>query len=91
VQLTNVEWAEIIPSYWSMDGQTIYAYGLGGPGGQGSNIWAVSVSDGTARPLLDLSNSMKETISLSSDGERLFLSIWEREGDLWMAELSADE
>jgi TolB protein len=93
VQLTHGAWSEIFPRFWSADGRTIYAYGLGGPGNEGSNLWAVSVADGTARPLMDLRGSLKEpvAVALSSDGERLYFPLWERTGDLWMAELSMNE
>jgi hypothetical protein len=40
---------------------------------------------------MDLRDSMKEPLALSSDGERIYFPLWERIGDLWMAELSIDE
>ena len=74
------------------DGQTIYAHGQGGSGGESTNFWAVSVADGTARPLPDLQNSLKEPyLSLSSDNNRIYFTLWERTGDLWMAELSKNK
>ncbi len=91
VQLTHGAWSDIYPFFWSADGQTIYAYGQGGPGNEGINLWAVLVADGTARPLLDLRGNMKEPTLLASDGERLYFPLWERIGDLWMAELTTDE
>jgi Tol biopolymer transport system component len=92
VQLTHGAWLDISAFFWSADGQTIYAYGQGGPGGKGANLWAVSAADGTARPLMDFRGSLKEPgISLSSDGERLYFLLWERVGDLWMAELSVNK
>jgi Tol biopolymer transport system component/predicted Ser/Thr protein kinase len=91
VQLTHGAWSEISPRFWSADGGTIYAYGQGGPGGQGANLWAVSVTDGTARFLMDFRDSLKEPVMLSSDGERIYFSLWERIGDLWMAELGKNE
>jgi TolB protein len=93
VQLTNGTWLDINPFSWSVDGQTIYAYGQGGPGNEGANLWAVSVVDGTARPLTDFSGSLKEPgISLSSsDGEQFYFLLWERLGDLWVAELSSND
>jgi Tol biopolymer transport system component len=92
VQLTHGEWSFIEPNFWSADGQTIYAYGQGGTGGERVNFWAVSVADGTTRPLLDLQSSLKEPyLSLSSDNRRIYFTLWERTGDLWMAELSKNE
>jgi Tol biopolymer transport system component len=92
VQLTHGKWLDINPFSMSEDGQIIYAYGQGGPSNQGANLWAVSITDGTARPLMDFKGSLKEPgISLSSDGERLYFLLWERIGDLWMAELTIDE
>ena len=89
VQLTHGEWTEISPRFWSEDGQTIYAYGQGGPGEEGANLWAISVSDGSAQVLMDFSGSTKEAGHwLSSDGERIYFPLWELIGDIWMAELS---
>ena len=88
-QLTHGAWSDIYPSSWSSDGRTVYAYGQGGPDKQGANLWAVAVSDGTARPLMDLSGSLKEPgYTVVTDGERIYFTLWERLGDLWMAELS---
>jgi len=91
VQLTQGMWLDITPFVWSLDGQTIYAWGLGGPDNEGANLWAVSAADGTARPLMDMRGSLKEPLTLSSDGERLYFTLWECVGDLWMAELSTGE
>jgi Tol biopolymer transport system component/tRNA A-37 threonylcarbamoyl transferase component Bud32 len=90
-QLTRGEWGTISACYWTMDGQTIYAYGLGKQYRQGLNLWAVSVTDGSAKPLLDLRDSVKETLnSITSDGERIYFPLWERIGDLWVAELETN-
>jgi Tol biopolymer transport system component/tRNA A-37 threonylcarbamoyl transferase component Bud32 len=88
VQLTHGAWSDIYPRFWSADGRTIYAGGIGGPENEGANLWAVSVADGTARSLMDFRGSLKEPVMLTSDGERLYFPLWERIGDLWMAELS---
>jgi TolB protein len=90
VQLTHGRWCDIAPCFWSSDGSMIYASGGGTPGNEGTNLWAVSVLDGTARSLLDLNRSPKEPIMLSSDGERIFFTLWECIGDLWMAELETN-
>ena len=92
MQLTHGAWSEIEPFFWSADGQTIYAYGHGGPGGEGANLWAIRVVDGTARPLIDFKSTSKEPgYSLTGDGERIYFTVYERVGDLWMAELSTNE
>ena len=91
VQLTHGAWTEISPRYWSTDGRIIYAYGQGGPGNEGPNLWAISVPDGSARALIDFSASLKEVGHwMSSDGERIFFPLWDRVGDLWMAELEEE-
>ncbi len=87
-QLTHGACSDIYPFFWSADGQTIYAYGQGKPGKEGANLWAVTVSDGAAKPLMDFRGSLKEPTLLTSDGERLYFPLWESVGDLWMAELS---
>jgi Tol biopolymer transport system component len=92
VQLTRGEWSIIFPCFWTTDGRMIYAYGQGGPGDEGANLWVVSVRDGAARPLLDFQGSLKEpSHSVSSDGERIYFPLVERIGDLWMAELSVSD
>jgi Tol biopolymer transport system component len=88
IQLTHGRWCDIAPCFWSSDGSMIYAWGGGTPGKEGTNFWEVSVSDGTARSLLDLRHSLKEPQLLTSDGESIFFTLWECTGDLWMAELS---
>ncbi|UCH66420.1 MAG: PD40 domain-containing protein, partial [Ignavibacterium sp.] len=91
VQLTQGAWTEISPRLWSADEQTIYATGQGGPGNEGSNMWAISVLDGTARPLIDFRGSLRELGHwMSSDGQRIYFPLWERVGDLWVAELSSN-
>jgi Tol biopolymer transport system component/tRNA A-37 threonylcarbamoyl transferase component Bud32 len=87
VQLTQGRWCDIAPCFWSSDGSMIYAWGGGTPGNEGTNLWVISASDGMARSLLDLNRSLKEPVVLSSDGERIFFTLWECTGDLWMAEL----
>lgn len=87
-QLTHGEWSVIVPRFWSADGRIIYAYGIGGPEDGGANLWAVSISNGTARSLIDLRGSLKEPAMVASDGERIYFTPRERVGDLWMAELS---
>jgi Tol biopolymer transport system component len=92
VQLTHGAWSEIYPLFWSVEKQTIYAYGQGGPGKEGVNLWAVLVADGTAKPLLDFQDSIKEpSLSLSSDGKRIYFPLIERMGDLWLAELETNK
>lgn len=87
IQITHGKWLAIGPCYWSADGLTIYAWGIGGPGNAGYYLWAVSVSDGTARSLMDFSHGSKEPVLMSSDGKRIYFTLWECVGDLWMAEL----
>lgn len=90
-QLTRGKWTIINPIYWTLDGQTIYSYGVGGPGERGANLWAISAVDGTARPLINFQGSSKEpSHSLSSDGKRIYFPLWERIGDLWLADLSIE-
>jgi Tol biopolymer transport system component/predicted Ser/Thr protein kinase len=90
-QLTRGKWTIINAVYWTPDGQTIYSYGVGGPGQKGANLWAISATDGSARPLIDFQGSSKEPwLSLSSDGKRIYFPLWERIGDLWLADLSLE-
>jgi dipeptidyl aminopeptidase/acylaminoacyl peptidase len=89
-QLTRGSWEMINSCYWAKDGQTIYAYGVGSQANQGINFWTISLVDGLTRPVLDLSGSVKEPLnSLTSDGERLYFPLWERIGDLWVADLES--
>ena len=91
VQLTEGKWLGIYPFFWSADGQIIYTQGIGKPGNERCNLWAVSVPDGEAHPILDLGGSSKEPLALSSDGKKLFFTLGERIGDICMAELSIDK
>jgi serine/threonine protein kinase len=87
-QLTHGEWAYIVPHYWTVNGKTVFAYGVGGPNIKGANLWAISVADGSAQALVDFQGSLMEPPhSLSSDEERIYFPLLERIGDLWMAEL----
>jgi Tol biopolymer transport system component len=91
-QLTHGKWTIINTVYWTPDGETIYSYGVGGPGERGANLWAISATDGSARPLIDFQGSLKEpSYSLSSDGKRIYFPLWERIGDLWLADLSSTQ
>jgi Tol biopolymer transport system component len=88
IQLTRGEWVNIHACYWARDGQTIYAYGLSRQFNQGINLWTISLVDGSMKPILELGGVLKEPLnSLVSDGERLYFPLWERIGDLWLAEL----
>ncbi len=88
VQLTHLGWESIQPYFWSSDGKTIYASGRGGPENSKVNFWAISIKDGSTRPLLNIKSSAKEpNYCITYDGERFYFPLWERIGDLWMAEL----
>lgn len=90
-QLTKDHWVYISALFWNKDKQIIYSYGVGGKFNQGTNLWMVSANDGSAQPILDLNDCLMEpSHSLSSDGERIYFPLWERIGDIWLAELSAD-
>jgi Tol biopolymer transport system component len=91
-QITNSSWKSIQTYIWSSDGKTIYASGTGGPGQTKANLWAISTEDGSTRPLLNLAGStFEQNYCLTSDGERFYFPLWERKGDLWMADLSTNE
>jgi serine/threonine protein kinase len=88
MQLTRGEWMTLNSCCWTMDGKTIYAYGLGRYFNQRPNFWTVSLENGTAKPVLDLRDSIMEPLnSLVTDGERIYFPLWDRIGDLWIAEL----
>ena len=89
-QLTHNNWAVVNPLYWTRDGQTIFAYGVGGKGENGANLWAVSAKDGSARTLIDFQGSLKEPAYFGFDGKRIYFPLWERIGDLWLADLSPE-
>ncbi|MCH7678434.1 hypothetical protein IID10_03610 [candidate division KSB1 bacterium] len=62
-----------------------------GSDGAGFNIWSVSVADGSTRQLTDFKGSSKQLGLLSSDGQRFYLLLHERVGDLWVAELLTED
>ncbi len=89
VQLTRGEWIHINACHWNENNTIIYAYGLGRRPDLSINLWAIRIADGSATPLLDLRSAMKEPFrSFSSDGERIYFTLWDRIGDIWIAELS---
>ena len=90
VQLTHGAAIDIYPCFWSADGSAIYARARRGSGGTGFNIWSVSVTDGSVRQLTDFKGSSKQLQWLSSDGQHFYLVLYERVGDLWVAELSTE-
>jgi serine/threonine protein kinase len=91
VKLTDNQWAFLAPQFWSKDGGTIYTVGMR-EGHIGDALWAISTTSGEARSLVDFKGSLSEPYyALSMDGERLYFTMWERLGDLWMAELSVEE
>ncbi|TDI98625.1 MAG: hypothetical protein E2O76_07755 [Caldithrix sp.] len=91
VQLTHGAAINIYPSFWSADGSAIYARARRGSDGAGFNIWSVSVADGSTRQLTDFKGSSKQLGLLSSDGQRFYLLLHERVGDLWVAELLTED
>ncbi len=91
VKLTSLEWVFLAPRLWSKDGGTIYALGAR-RGFVLDALWAVSADTGEARCLLDFKGSLSEPyFAMSMNDERLYFTMWERLGDLWMAELSVEE
>jgi len=92
MQLTDFVWEAIQPYLWSSDGKTIYASGRGGPENSRVNFWAISTNDGSIRPILNVEGTAKEpNYCLATDGDRFYFPLWERQGDLWMADLKIDE
>jgi Tol biopolymer transport system component len=91
-QLTHADWIYLDGTFCIRDRKTIYAYGVSRSYQQNVNLWAISAADGSARPLIDFQGSLKEpSHSVWSDGERIYFPLCERIGDLWMAELAADD
>lgn len=51
----------------------------------------IKFSKSSAKPVLNLKGTVKEPInSLTSDGEKIYFPLWERIGDLWIAELETN-
>lgn len=94
-RLTHQRWWHIYPFEWSADGETIYAYGRHAAGHESrgaANLWAVNAGDGTVRPLTEFRLDRKEPyMSLAADAERLYFPLWERRGDLFIAEVQVDD
>ncbi len=84
-RLTNAAWFRLNLFVWSADGRTIYTQARGiGP----QALWSVRVKDGTVRPLMEIRGSQRPYQSLAVHGDRLYFPLWERLGDLWLAELT---
>ena len=78
----------LLPFAWSKDGTEIYAQareaGLRAP-----NLWSFRVDDGSSRPRTDFRTTRRQLFeSLSIHDQRAFFPVRERQGDLWLAELT---
>jgi Tol biopolymer transport system component len=68
---------------WSPDGKRIYFFGAGERSG---DVWVRSLSDGTERPLTDLSGrpGTLGLFGLATDGKYIYFTWQEDLGDIWV-------
>jgi Tol biopolymer transport system component/DNA-binding winged helix-turn-helix (wHTH) protein len=90
-QLTSEGWLDAIPFSWPDESGPIYTWAKSGSREYPrAAFWAVSPLDGTARPIFEtrFDERLQLSAALASDGGRLLFPLWERTGDVWLAELS---
>jgi len=88
IQLTNLGVKRaFIPRHWTSDGRYIYAWG-NMDWAKSYGFWIVSFPDGATKPLLSgIGGHKRLDYFLSSDGVRIYFSVREALGDLWITEL----
>lgn len=90
-QLTELGWQAVVPGFWTEDGATIYAFGIGGHNSKGSALWAIDASDGSGRAILRASDGSRElTWGLAGDDDSIYFALVERSGDLRIAEITTE-
>jgi Tol biopolymer transport system component/serine/threonine protein kinase len=74
---------------WSPDGRTIYYKAFDSEGRSG--IWALPAPGGTPRLLIRFDDPVRQSSrpEFTSDGNRLFFTLTEREADIWEMELNS--
>lgn len=74
---------------WSPDGRTIYYKAFDSEGR--SSIWALPAPGGTPRLLIRFDDPVRQSSrpEFTSDGNRLFFTLTEREADIWEMELNS--
>lgn len=86
-RITSHGWLDVIAFGWSADGGTVHVWGLPGDGNPG-RFWAIR--DGVATPLVRAPEAGHHlSAALASAGGRIYFPMWERIGDLWIAELAS--
>ena len=71
---------------WSVDGSKVYFIATGDRAG---DIWAVSLSDGSERPMTNLDGRIGHLAwsALATDGNYLYFVWQENLGDIWMMDV----
>jgi len=72
---------------WSPDGRLVYFLGTD-PEGR-SSFWAIPSAGGTPTLIVRFDDPERETnrSEFATDGKRLYFTLAEKEGDLWVAEI----
>ncbi len=86
--LTESHWESLFALEWTEDG-FIYAHGHRKPTDP-EGYWQIDAETGAARPLTRLQSASLELMEgFSVHGQRIFFPLWERQGDIWSAELAS--
>jgi Tol biopolymer transport system component/DNA-binding winged helix-turn-helix (wHTH) protein len=90
-QITHQGWLDVIAFSWPSS-DVMYAWGkTAGADRPEATFWAVSTVDGSARRILQVPEGGRSvSAALASDGRSLYFPVWERIGDLWLADLSEE-
>lgn len=91
-RLTDQGWLDVIAFAWLPDEDVLFAWGRKAGGESPARFWSVRLADGSARPLggLDL-GSRQPAPAMAADDQSLYFLLWEREGDLWRAQLLEED
>ena len=75
---------------WSSDGKRVF---FAGRGEKARNLWAVTVKDGSERPMTDLASrrGALRGSCLATDGQYLYFCWGEDLGDIWVMDVVTDE
>ena len=86
--VTETDWEGLFALQWTAEGY-LYAHGHRRPSDRES-YWQIDVETGSARPLIRMESASLELMEgFAVYGRTLFFPLWERQGDIWSAQLQS--
>lgn len=89
-------WTGVLPFVWSPEGRLVLALREQGANRDSSNLWVLSIGDGSQKPsaaptrITQLTGFNVRGLGLSADGRRLVMRLVRNQPDVHVAELSPD-